>query len=882
MNTNQIDVERRLITAIISSFSGGTPSRSEVENRSESMASLFGYQGTLSSVIEEVQARIDMRMGEGVSLVDVSAEHDVEWALKREDITEWTYFDDYKRFLGERTGWHTTLITKLEIVVGKIIGHLQDPISEGVWRRCGLVIGHVQSGKTANYTGVIAMAADAGYKFIIIIAGLHNNLRQQTQERIDEGFVGRSSDVRNRGEAIGVGELNREHPSPVTLTTTHDDFNRQTAATLGGGLNDFSKPIILVIKKNVSTLKSLHTWLVTQNAKDKMSNVPVLVIDDEADHASVNTNKPDIDPTKTNELIREIINLFSKSCYVGYTATPFANIFINPEFEEDLFPKDFIYCLDAPSEYFGPDKVFLDDDNDGLYLDYIEDGEDYIPMQHKKNDSIKELPPSLYEAIDRFFIIRAIRNLRGHQHRHCSMMVHVSRFVNIQSQVKTMIYEYTKRLREAIQANYAMPDNISEQNAFISGLKKAYNKYYMNSGYTWDEIKSNLNEAGESLRIFLINSQSDEALSYRRHEQDGNSLTAIAVGGISLSRGLTIEGLCVSYMYRNTRQYDTLMQMGRWFGYRTGYEDLCTVYLSRDSINWYTHIAEASEELRQQIGIMRSSQRSPRDFGLYVRAHPDRLLITSANKMRSGEQRRIRINFGGRLVESYLLPTDMQVNKANEELIKEYWRKKFCDSDENPESRMQKTKKGWVFYDVSIQVIEEFITRFQMHPGFEEKRQAIISYIQKFSSQYQNGGDVLLISLRPRQEDADSYTLNPQERISSEKVNDGSAWKLSKDRAASRSDEKLGLSDQQIEEAWDRAEKEPSDCHFREIRNKPLLMLHIFNVEEDESLRVPAFGISFPGAGSGNEVEIKFVVNQVWIDSNMPYAILEQEGDYEE
>ena len=881
MNTNQIDVERKLITAIISSFSDGTPSRAEVEKRASSMASLFGYQGELSSVIEEVQACINMRMGEGISLVDFSAEHDAEWALKRE--IEWIYFDGYKRFLGEKTGWHANLVTQLEIVVKKIIGHLQDPISEEAWRRCGLVIGHVQSGKTANYTGVIAMAADAGYKFIIIIAGIHNNLRQQTQERIEEGFVGRSSDIRNRGKPVGVGDLNREHPSPITLTTTHDDFNKKTAATLGGELNDFRKPIILVIKKNVSTLKSLHDWLVTQNARDKMSDVPVLVIDDEADHASVNTNKPDTDPTRTNQLIRNILYLFPKSCYVGYTATPFANIFISPEVEEDLFPKDFIYCLDAPSEYFGPDKVFLDDENDGLYLDYIEDGEAYIPLPHKKDYRVSALPPSLCEAIDRFLIIRAIRNLRGHQHRHCSMMVHVSRFMNIQSQVKTLIYEYTKRLHDSVQANYAMPDNIADRNDLILGLKRVYHKYYINKGYSWEEIKKNLNKASESLRIFLINSQSDETLNYRKHEQDGNSLTAIAVGGVSLSRGLTIEGLCMSYVYRNTRQYDTLMQMGRWFGYRTGYEDLCTVYLSRDSINWYTHIAEASEELRQQIRIMRSAQRSPRDFGLYVRAHPDRLLITSANKMRSGERRKIRINLGGRLVESYLLPTDMQVNEKNEELIKECWRKKFCDSVAGSKSRMEKTKKGWIFYDVSIQVIEEFITRFKMHPGFAEKKQAIISYIQKFSDQYQNGGDVLLISLRPRPEDADSCILNPQERtIPKKNNNDESALRLSKDRVASRGDEKLGLSDQQIEEARRLAEKEPSDVHFRKVRNKPLLMLHILNVGENEPVRVPAFGISFPPAGFGNEVEVEFVVNSVWIDSNIPGAVLEQEADYEE
>ena len=250
----------------------------------------------------------------------------------------------------------------------KIVGHLQDPTSEGDWDRRGLVIGHVQSGKTANYMGVIARAADTGYKFIIVIAGIHNNLRKQTQERIDEGFVGRSSEPGNRVD-VGVG-INRDYPYPAALTNIHHDFNKNTAAQSGWRINDFTKPIVLVIKKNVRTLNSLHNWLKEMNAQGhgRISDVPMLMIDDEADHASINTNRVDIDPTRTNEMIRKILRLFAKSCYVGYTATPFANIFINPESYGDeevykeLFPRDFIYSLDPPSTYFGPERFFLDED----------------------------------------------------------------------------------------------------------------------------------------------------------------------------------------------------------------------------------------------------------------------------------------------------------------------------------------------------------------------------------------------------------------------------------------------------------------------------------------------------------------------------------------
>lgn len=398
MNGTAIAEERNITNALISGLANmtETPTREQVEEKARQIAEIFGYAGDLRNIIIEALVSVDTRMGAGVSLVDVKAKHDDQWVHKRQDVN-WTYTNAYGNFL-LKEGWPPRMVQSLSDVTARILGHLQDPRSEGTtWSRRGLVIGHVQSGKTANYTGLIARAADAGYKFIIVIAGIHNNLRKQTQERIDEAFIGRSSDPKDR-RPIGVG-LADGYPHPATLTNINEDFNKNTADKSGWKINDFSKPIILVIKKNVTTLAALYSWLKGLNAAGdgRISDVPMLLIDDEADNASINTNKEDLDPTRTNAMIRRILGLFAKSCYVGYTATPFANIFINPDaydddVQEELFPRDFIYCLDAPTTYFGAERVFLNEETSQSIVRPIDDCEDFIPYAHKRDYPIAELP----------------------------------------------------------------------------------------------------------------------------------------------------------------------------------------------------------------------------------------------------------------------------------------------------------------------------------------------------------------------------------------------------------------------------------------------------------------------------------------------------------
>lgn len=868
MSLTVITEERNIANALISGLANmtETPTREQVEEKAKQIAAIFGYTGDLRNIVTEAMISVDTRMGAGVSLVDITANHDDQWVHKREDVA-WTYADAYGNFL-LKEGWPPPMVNRLGEVTTNILGHLQDPLSEGTsWNRRGLVIGHVQSGKTANYTGLIARAADAGYKFIVVIAGIHNNLRKQTQERIDEAFIGRSSDPRDRGR-IGVG-LDPKYPNPVTVTNIHGDFSKQTADDSGWKINDFSKPVIFIIKKNVSTLKSLYKWLKELNAGDggRISDVPLLLIDDEADNASINTNKEDLDPTQTNAKIREILGLFAKSCYVGYTATPFANIFINPDsyrddVREDLFPRDFIYCLDAPTTYFGAEKVFLNEGGRQSIVKSIDDCEGFIPSAHKRDDPVHDLPPSLYRALDEFIISRAIRNLRGQVSKHCSMMINVSRFVPVQKTVREFLSLREKKIREAVRANYAMPEEVSSRNLYMRSLKQAFDAEYADAGFAWEEVKADLNRVFEHLNLYVINSKSDEVLDYKKYEKEGVGLTAIAVGGLSLSRGLTIEGLTVSYMYRNTRMYDTLLQMGRWFGYRPGYEDLCRIHLSSDSINWYSHIAESAEELAQQVRRMRRREMTPREFGMYVLAHPDRVLIvTASNKMRTGEEVVINQNLTGRLMESTTLSLDPEVNRSNELLIGRFWHQ--------VKDRAESTDKGWFVPCVSLGEIEDFIIQFRHHKDAALQKSAILDYLEAIKAIFPDG-DVLFISKGPS--DPGSFSLGAQQRTAKDASKE--KWLLSGYRLASRGDEKFGLTSAQIAAAKAEAAaddesktKQPSDYHYRLVRNKPLLMIHVLEPTDNPGFsgyRVPAFGVSYPDGLSGKEVRV--VANRVWLE----------------
>lgn len=888
--------DSQLESLVLLSFKGvePPPSRDLIRKRAFELASVIGVDSKYTEeIVKRVEANLVTTMDEGVSLVDVNDPHDEEWVRQKEDV-KWSYWTDYERHLAGE-GWGPKVVHVMGEVTDRILGLLKDPDTPGEWDRRGLVIGHVQSGKTANYIGLIAKAADAGYRFIIVIAGIHNNLRKQTQSRLDEGFIGRNGETK---QLVGVGGLNKKRAFPIPLTNTASDFSKKFASANTADLEAYDRPVILVIKKNVTTLGNVYSWLKELNADQagQISKIPMLLIDDEADNASINTNKPDLDPTRTNAEIRRLLKLFKKSCYVGYTATPFANIFINPDTPEDmledLFPKDFIYCLDAPSNYFGAQKVFIDDDTSEKIVRVIDDAEDYFPLSHKKHYEIQDLPPSAIRAIYTFIVARAIRCIRNQSNKHCSMMFNVSRFVDTQRQIKEHVSLLLNGVRDAIRYNYKKPTGEALQNSVMKELKVVFDAEFSSCSEVWEEVQSRLLEASDDMKTYLVNSKSDESLDYEKYEKSGDSLTALAVGGLSLSRGLTLEGLIVSYMYRNTKMYDTLMQMGRWFGYRQGYDDLCRVYLSDDSKGWYAHIAEATEDLRQQIKQMRRDGFSPKDFGLYVRAHPDALIITALNKMRHAQRMTFKVSFDGVQRETHVLPSLEEIRKKNLQRMTSLYETLRSECGLPIE-----TNANIAWRKVPLDIVIEFIADFRFHRELQGTKDALLSYAREVSDSYPlwDVGFISLTGSSPSQEylpmtDQKRQVGKLLEKVKIPSEEDG--WYVgNKQKVAGTGVESVGLIDSELEKAVKIAEEngrsKPQDRDYRhkDVRGRPLLMLHLlelFDKAGDEptvlARNVPALGFSFPATGDFRSVDC--VVNKVWLQNDMIDSP-DEEDDYD-
>ena len=477
----------------------------------------------------------------------------------------------------------------------RTLGFLENPDEEGQWDRRGMVMGHVQSGKTANYTGLVCKAADAGYKVIVIIAGIHNSLRNQTQRRIDEGFIGLDSTGRMRGaipaqNLVGVGLFDSRR-QPNSFTTSLRDFNKATANSVNVPLQNLAEPVVFVIKKNLNTLQNLTEWLTAKNAQRGTSTVryPMLLIDDEADNASINIRRDQNEISRINGQIRKLLALFDRSCYIGYTATPFANIFIDPDSVDDmlghdLFPRDFIVSLNPPDNYFGATRVFVEDAERVVQM--VDDHADLLPLKHRIDHRVTDLPRTLKTAVRAFIVARAIRLARGQGGEHNSMLVNVSRFMNVQTQIRNEIHLLIAEIRRSVRVNAAMPPAQALRDPEIAALRQVFRDHYEDTGRpSWEDIQELLHESASPIPVVEVNSRSSGSLDYLDHDRAG--LNVIAVGGLSLSRGLTLEGLMVSYFLRNSMMYDTLLQMGRWFGYRNGYEDLWRVWMPEEAQGWY-------------------------------------------------------------------------------------------------------------------------------------------------------------------------------------------------------------------------------------------------------------------------------------------------------
>ncbi|MCL1953384.1 MAG: Z1 domain-containing protein, partial [Firmicutes bacterium] len=607
-------------------------------------------------LIKKIKSIYAVYQPEGVGII-ADYEHFDDWYnnLQNKDTFFW---GRYKKHLKDK-GFLPNVIQSLEDdTLSKLMSYLGDPNSTDSFSRKGLVIGDVQSGKTSNYIGLICKAVDAGYKVIFLLTGTIESLRQQTQIRVEEGFIG--YDVEN-SQDVGVekGDI-----LPYSFTTRNKDFVKGSENNTALLIRESTRePYIFIIKKNVSVLKKIYS-AINKNLRNRESKVkfPMLMIDDECDNASINTKKEEDAPTQTNKHIRNLLNLFEKSNYVGFTATPFANVFIDPNTDDemlgnDLFPKDFIFALSPPSNYNGAKKMFLSvgNDSDSHMLKIVDKTEqeqeelyNAIPLGHKQDFVPKVLPQSLQQAIDRFLIVNAIRDCRDSDKcTHRSMLINVSSYKKVQFVVGELVKEYLKDITNDIKHSLKLTKKEYLSNPSVARLYDLFGKEYLYCGIEWNDLISKLYNSIKNIIVLVVNSdKTSQKLDYTNK----NGCRVIAIGGLALSRGLTLEGLMISYFYRNSATFDVLMQMGRWFGYRNEYSDLCAVYLRKMTKEYYKEIIQSTEELRQDMKDMCAKKKKPIQFGIRVRNNfYNGLRITASGKMRNTSSKTIRKHFWGEM-----------------------------------------------------------------------------------------------------------------------------------------------------------------------------------------------------------------------------------------
>lgn len=610
------------------------------------------------------------------------------------DGTAWTNWSRHEAYLRSLPNWKPHQIDSVAEESLRIISNTT-PVGRPKFQCRGLVVGYVQSGKTANFTAVAARAADVGYRLIIVLSGIHDSLRNQTQRRLNLELTG-----------VGVDW--------ITLTDETSDFHEPPVA------DGFASTgtVLIVAKKITPILRRLNQWF--GKLEGRLADVPVLVIDDEADQASINTRgnrrDPSIDkdtapdedtaPSLTNALIRDILRKVPRATYIAYTATPFANILIDPDANDsqvgdDLFPKDFVVQLPRPSGYTGTEELFGTSAQGRDVLRPVDpaDVKALKPKQRRKSEAIVargplDLPQSLADALLTFALAGAIRLLRGQSGKPHTMLVHVSQLQQDQLRIGDAIEE---QIRNWFHHESAEPGVLRQMfRSTMTGLGSV--ELPCAEETVFEEAVTNL----ARLEVVVLNSTTGDELEY--DVKPGRQL--VAVGGNRLSRGLTIEGLTIAYFLRTTTLADALLQMARWYGFRAGYEDLIRIWTTEGIAQWFVELALVEESLRDSITALNKAGRRPDQMAIRMRAH-SKLLLTSKNKsrMQTDDAR----SWSGENPQTILFPMhDRELLERNVDLASALLR-------QHPPT--QDAHGGSIAHDVPADEIALFLRRYEGHPN---------------------------------------------------------------------------------------------------------------------------------------------------------------------
>lgn len=907
------------------------PTETEIDDVLDKIAEAFGAgPETIADARRLLHARFEIRMDLGETLT--SEEAHAPWLDARRGSIEPFYWTRYRELL-LRNGWPPLVAATLDRSTDELLDLLGNPAEKAPWKRRGLVMGDVQSGKTASYAALICKAADAEYRMIILLTGTLENVRRQTQERLDAAFIGFDSrdflggaQLRQKRH-VGVGLIDGRRDG-VVFTSRDHDFRKNAASALNISLDAVREPVLVVTKKNKSVLERLAGWLRAKNAdRDGRIDLPLLLIDDEADNASINTRKNPDETTAINKAIRDLLGLFRRSSYVGFTATPFANIFIDPSstdemLGDDLFPQDFIHVLEAPTNYVGMNVIFASEDPDqdipsGAMspareecIRSIGDGDDWLPSGHKKEAEPGPIPDSLRLALRCFLLTCAIRDLRaadgtagrgGGMHR--SMLVNVSRFTAVQNRVADALHLELEDIRRAVRLHGALqPRKAADQSPEIAAMAEAFTLEFGDCNQPWPAVLETLHDAIAPVRVQAVNQQTGAAsLDYGVMDRP-TGVRVIAVGGNSLSRGLTIEGLSTSYFLRNARAYDTLLQMGRWFGYRDGYRDLCRLWLTEAAEGWYRHVTEATAELKRDFSRMKRRQATPREFGLRVRTHPDTLLITARNKMATGKDVVVErdISLIGRAVETARLYSDNRRNKTNFDHVDRFIH--VLVRDHGPPAGSPHGG-ALLWQDIPAAAVADMLNDFLVHPGnYSFQAENIAEFLRNAVRR----GDPLLstwtVALPTRgEEDPVKLDALAGQAVATRKRKvklsgeDGSLLVSGRSaRVGGRSDVRHGLSMEDVGMAQG-GRSDAKEDELRALMKAPLMLIYLLRGVEStgkkpdvretsyrDGLILPALGLHFPGSKDADAPRnlVRYRLNRVAQEELLPPDLDDEEtGD---
>lgn len=621
----------------------------------------------------------------------VGTRNHIEWyAGPSEDSDNWQAYRNYL----QKKGW-AEAIEVIDQASNKIISRLAAPTTQGEgYRLQGLVLGYVQSGKTASMMATIAKAADEGYRVFIILAGMTDSLRVQTQSRIEQ-------DLTNHRPQNWEWITQAEQDFPVGRT--------QLRVPERGNL-------IMVVKKNSSVLKRILK-AITKTPKVALQSQPILIIDDECDQASVNSAKNAEDsPTKINALIRDILNRLPRCCYLGYTATPFANLLINPnpndEIGRDLYPHEFIISLPRPDKYFGVEKLFgtdpesADDENEGQnMIRNIPDGEAAHlrpPNRAQKESFVPVITQTLGEALFYFLMVTAARHFRGQESQHSSMLIHTSVYRSQHFLMQQEVDKWLQTVRSKISNNDACLLERMEK-IWDFEINQVSSDSFGLTSVSFSELRPYLTNVLNQVTTAVENSDAEETdrLDYGTPGQN-----YIVIGGNVLARGLTIEGLSVSYFLRTSTQYDTLMQMGRWFGYRQGYEDLPRIWMTEEMATSFRNLATVEVAIRDDIEEMWQQGLTPAEFAVRIPRIPQ-LQITSRNRMRNAEE--CSISYRGEHLQTFRFEIDKETLDHHWQISSDLINYAFNNSDILINGRNK------IFKGVSYKAIIDFLKSYRFH-----------------------------------------------------------------------------------------------------------------------------------------------------------------------